>query len=508
MSSEPAGHYAAARIRAALVHFITGKLLSGALGIATLLLTVRGLPVAEYGVYASLVATQLMLLAVSSLGIEPATERFVPEIRVSHAPAALARLLLAGLCARLLTLAVLMLVLMVAGRHLLGWLRLDAWQPAFEAYYKVIFAAGLFQMLSAALEALLEQRRAQQAMMANAALRCALVGYLVAERRLDIAGVILAEGCGLALGCALAALPLVGHVREAWRARTEPGPHAAPRELWRRMRRYARYNYLAQCLMQGYGQDMMRLLLTRFVGVAETARYGFAVALSDMVNRYLPAVLFLRLIRPIFVSRYAVNRDFAQLNAFAALIMKLNLFVLAPLLALLAVHGDGIARLVGGAQYADAGWLVFGVLLLLVPTSHQWTLSLLANTLECNELQMRGALLGLLGLPAAYLGIRLLGEHGVLVGPYASATAYNAYATHYLRRLGYDYRQDYAGLARLLAAAGLAAGAALLAGSLPYAVPLAGAVYLGACYRLKPFSADEQALLARGLLGIPWKRRV
>lgn len=505
MSSEPAGHYAAARLRAALVHFITGKLLSGALGLATLLLTVRGLPVAEYGVYASLVATQLMLLALSSFGIEPATERFIPEIRVSHAPAALARLLLTGLGARLLTLALLLLVLMVAGRHLLGWLRLDAWQAAFEAYYKVIFAAGLFQMMSAALEALLAQKRAQQAMMANAALRCALVGYLVAEQRLDIAGVILAEGCGLALGCALAALFLTAHVREAWRARAETAPRG-PRELWRRMGRYARYNYLAQCLMQGYGQDMMRLLLTRFVGVAETARYGFAVAISDMVNRYLPAVLFLRLIRPIFVSRYAVNRDFAQLNAFAALIMKLNLFVLAPLLALLAVHGDGIARLVGGAQYADAGWLVFGVLLLLVPTSHKWTLSLLADALERNEMQLRGALLGLLGLPAAYLGIRLLGEHGVLAGPYLSATAYNAYATRYLRRLGYDYRQDYAGLARLLAAAGLAAGAALLAGSLPYAVPLAGAVYLGACYRLKPFSADEQALLAKSLPGMTWKR--
>jgi O-antigen/teichoic acid export membrane protein len=228
------------------------------------------------------------------------------------------------------------------------------------------------------------------------------------------------------------------------------------------------------------------------------------MSMSELVQRYLPATLLMRMIRPVFVSRYVERRDFGQLNAFANLVLKLNVLVLAPLLGFVAVCGNEASAIVSAGRYMDVGWILFGVVLLLFPTSHQIVVSILANTLEENDIQIKSALVGLSGVLVAWMLIPSYGAYGALTASIASAVSYNATSALLLRRRGYAYRVDSKGLARLF---GAAAAGAIPAWALARGVDglfgliVAGAallvVYVAVASRYRAFSADERDMINR-----------
>lgn len=500
MTARLGEHYTSKRFKTAVLHFLTGKFVSGLLGVATLVLVVRGLEVMEYGVYVTLIAAQLMLLGMSSFGIEAATERFIPELRVKHAPHELAFVILAGLLARLATLVLLVGILWGVIDWLITFAKLGEWREEMLSYVKVVFAAGMFQIFGAVLEALLLQKWAQVSLVINMGIRFFMIAWLFHQDEINLAGVIRAEWFGFLVGVAVCTSVILFYFRKELHWKKPINFNLG--DLWLRMRRFAFFNYFAQICMQAYGQEMMRLLVTRMLGVAETARYGFVVNIIDIVSRYLPAVLLLRLIRPIFISRYAANQDFLQLNAFAVLVLKLNLFILAPLIAYLVVFGGQIISLITGGKYVDAHWLLVGLAVLLMPVSHQWVISLTANTLERNELQFRGALISIVGLPVAFMSMDALGVYGALAGSFSSAVVYNTFAVWYLRKEGFPYQQDLLGMSRIFVAGLVAGGVGWLVAPLEVSWLAAGAVlgaigvtYILCCVAIKPFSSDERKLL-------------
>jgi O-antigen/teichoic acid export membrane protein len=156
----------------------------------------------------------------------------------------------------------------------------------------------------------------------------------------------------------------------------------------------------------------------------------------------LPAVLLLRLIKPVFVSRYSRNGDFGQLNAMASIILKLNLLVLIPVIAFAAVFGGQVLAALSDGKYGDAHWVFVGVLALLVPASHQLVLSLLAGTLEKNAMQLYAGLASTVAFPIALVLVPHWGPLGAVAASATSALIYNSFATVYLQRNGFPYRQD------------------------------------------------------------------
>jgi O-antigen/teichoic acid export membrane protein len=190
----------------------------------------------------------------------------------------------------------------------------------------------------------------------------------------------------------------------------------------------------------------MKLLVTRLLGVLQAAVYGFAYSLADTVQRYLPAVLLLRLIKPVFVTQYVKTGDFEQLNIMARLILKLNLLVLTPAIALAAVYGGDLLALMSGGKYADGHWLFVGILALLVLSSHQLVLSLLASTLEKNTMQLYAGLVSTVAFPSALWLVPMWGPFGAVAASAIGGLTYNVFATRYLRHAGFPYLPDLAAL--------------------------------------------------------------
>jgi len=480
---------------------LLGKLVSGGLGIVFLVLALRWLPQAEYGAYAALIALQVSTLSLSSLGIEPAAERFVPELRVQGGASRLASFVTGAMALRLVTLAVGCLVFWMLSGAIANWSGVDAIRENAGTFVFWVFSFGFMQSLSAVLEALLQQRWSQLAATFSSAVRLAALVVLSAPSGLVVSQVLLCELLGAVTGAAVALFGLVSYFRR------EPELEFTTRvglgDMKFRLLRFATFNYSAQFAMQGYGHEIWRVLAAKLLGLTEAARYGFVVSMMETVQKYLPATLLIRMIRPVFVSRYAENRDFGQLNVFASLVLKLNLLVLAPMIGIAISVGATLIPLLTKGKYADTNILLGLVLMLLVPVSHQWVISILANAREKNSLQLQGALVALIGMPIGWFAVGHVGLYGVVLGVGTSAVLYNSFVVMRLRAMGFPYRQDLRGLFGLLACGAVAwAGSAGVLHAMPglpgaiVAVVFGGIVYGIAVFVLKPFSRNEFEVLS------------
>jgi O-antigen/teichoic acid export membrane protein len=490
--------YGKEAVRASLLHFFFGKALNAVVSLLTLIALARWLAPDTYGVYIAFLALQASLLALSSLGIDATTERFMPELRTRHADSELLGFVMASISARLASLVVLALIAWFAAQPITALVGLEQHVDIFRLWVGVVVLSGMLAFSVVLLEAMLHQRQSQRCMSVYVVAKLLLLGLVYQYLQLDLRALVhielIATGIAALVGCWLLIRRFsAAGLRSGWQVMVNNR---------QRMRRFAFFNYVAQVVFQLFSVEMMKLLVTRLLGVLQSARYGFAYSLAETVQRYLPAVLLLRLIKPVFVSRYTKTGDFAQLNEMARIILKLNLLLLAPMIAFAAVFGGDLLSLLSKGKYADAHWILVSVLGLLVLTSHQLVLSLLASTLEKNAMQLYAGIASTIAFPCALLLVPVIGPLGAVAASAVSGVVYNIFATVYLRRAGFDYRPDLRGVTVFLAAGAVLYGLALylsgvLAGlaGLAIALLVGSLVYLAIVRMLSAFSHEERELL-------------
>ncbi len=491
-------HYTKAAVRTSLLHFIFGKAFNGIISLLTLIMLARWMAPDAYGVYIAFLALQISLLAVSSLGIETTAERFLPELRTHHADSELLGFVMAAMVARLGTLLVLVLIAWFAAQPITALIGLEQYSDIFRIWIVVIGLTGMFSFTVALLEAMLHQRHAQRCISIYVFIKFMLIGLANQHLHLDIEVLVHIELIATGMAALVSAWALVQHfptngIQNGWQMVLENR---------KRMKHFAIFNYTAQIVFQLFNAQIMKLLVTKLLGVLQAASYGFAYSLTETVQRYLPAVLLLRLIKPVFVNRYVKTRDFRLLNEMARIILKLNLLILAPIIVFSAMFGSDLLAILSNDKYGDAHWILVGLLALLVPASHQLVLSLLAGTLEKNAMQLYAGIASCVAFPCALLFIPEWGPMGAMMASAVSSVVYNIFATIYLRRAGFDYRPDVRGVGVFVLA-----GIALYGLSLGLQIVLSGwagittvlllgsATYLILVRVMSAFTHEERALL-------------
>jgi len=494
-------HYTLARARSSLGFFAAGKVVTGGLGLLILLLIVRHLEPREFGLYVAFVAVLEVAVLVSSFGLMALVQRYVPDVRARGSARQL-RGLLGGIClARLLTLAVACGVLAYAAVPMMGFLRLDGAVTLFRLYLVVVMIEGCARYLDQIFESLLTQGRGQLALVVrNGAKLAGILGVLGAGAGLGLEALIwvdiTAAACGL-----VTALCLLGGYLRGQASDQAPAGHVYDRA---RVARFSLNSYLSLVLGQVYGLETLKLVVARTLGVLETATYGFAQSLADMLRRYLPAQLLQGVLRPLLVSRHAEGHDFAELNRLANLLFKINLFCLAPVVVFLMVFGAEFVALFTGGKYPEAHSLLVGMSLLLVLHALHIVLGLIALTLERGDASVAGTVAAASGLVIAVLLAKPYGTLGVLAGAYVSELAWCGTVWWKLRRAGWCFTLDLAGNARIILIAGAAGAVLVLVGGAPTSVAVLAAcagvsVIAFAAFGLlaKPFTSDERSLINR-----------
>lgn len=503
MTQDAAHPFSLARARSALWHFALGKFASAFTGVALLVLLARHLPESDYGVYVTLVALLEVLLLVTNAGAYPIAQRYVTEARLQQNAGRLVSLCWRSVAYRAFTLLVAIGVLAAVGASLLPRIGLKDALPFILLYSGVIFGEGVARYVELILESLLQQRFAQASALLRNVVRCGLLAICVFGLGvgLDLKSVVWVDLAGATLGLLVAPMLLHRYLRALNLAAAE---RLSAAEV-RRMGAFVFPFWVAQLMTQVYSPDTLKLLLARVAQAAEVGAFGLAHVLSQMLQRYLPAQLLLAWLRPLFVSRHADGQPLHEQVRAANLVLKINHFLLAPLIAWLALDSAFVVRMVAGGKHEGAAVLLVGLAGLLILQGLHVVLSMLATAVEEQRAVLWGTFAAAPSLGLALVLFPWLGTPGLVVALWLSEILYCTVCTLRLRHIGVPMNIELGAWLKLAVAAVSAAGTAHLVvrGQGMAAAALRGAVvlvaYLSLCALLKAFAPAERATINRFL---------
>jgi O-antigen/teichoic acid export membrane protein len=490
-------------VRRAALHFLTGKVVSALITFIILLWLVRLLPVADYGGYVVFIASTELGFAFAALGLPWLAARYLTDFRLHASGHELARY-----CRKLILWHAFALVLVAVGAvlamdHYLRWVNLPSQHAAAWCAISLLIFEGLGRFLRESLMApLLLQGAAQFSLVLRQLVLLLAIAVLAFGEHTQLTWVLVAEAFASVVAWLVAVLALVRHLRHIRSQTGEPNWRPPqPGEQWRMALRM----HAANIINLAYSPQVFINLVQRFLGTESTALFGFLRALYDQVARYLPATLLFTVLRPKLIASH-LQSGMATMSGLVNLVGKLSLFVLFPLIVLVALGGDALVALLSGGTFTTGGDYLLGLLLALLPFSQRQLIETVAVAAGSAGLCTLASALGLLALP---LLLAMLHQGLGLWAPVFSIlfgqTVFNAAVLTGLASMG--YRADWWGGLKLAASAFIAwLAATWLVSFEPGAVRillacmLAGLVFLVLAWRLQVFSVEERRRLD-GLLG-------
>lgn len=502
---KPPGHYSKQAVSASLAHFVLGRSIGMLLAFALLLLLVRVLPAGAYGTYVTLLSLLEVVQIVSSVGLILAAQRYLPELRAANRNAALLRLLSRLLVARAVTLG----LAVAACYPLAGWIvsffGVDASAAVVRLYLAIVFFEGIARYVEVCQDSLLRQKASQSTMLLRTALRLSMLGAMAygAGPEVDLTDWLLIDLSASVAGCLFGLASLFRFMRAL---PAESGTsRESDTELYARARRYLPPAYGAQVLYTAWSIETIKLVAARLVGAAQMAPFGFAAVLNSMLVRYLPVFLLMNLVRPLFVAARVRDDYRTRLPFMATMMFKLNVFVLAPVLALLVVAHTELADLLTGGRFPESGQFLLLLAPVLLAQGLRGGIGLVSHAMELGNANLVGTALGTGGLVVGVLAAYYLDLRFLCLGLLLSEVALCLYSTWALRRRQIMVSLDLASLARIALSAGVSGlviwGTLLAMLQWPPVARLAlafffgTAVYLLVARLIRPFRASERDLI-------------
>jgi O-antigen/teichoic acid export membrane protein len=500
---EPVQHYSGSKVRKSMWHYLLGRGMSGIGSFAVALLLIRVLPVETYGAYTALAGLLVTLGIVSDAGLDRVLPKFLPMLRMANAESKLSRL-----CWRLLGLRIaLILIVLIPVVLVPDWI---ASLLSIDEGAKIIWPFALYVVLSITsvhlartLQALLQQGAVTKSMILEWFTKlAALVLFLLYTEALPLGYVIWIQAATVGLGALSLMIYLQQHLKKF--AKAAHHPLEQPDISRGKLIIFGWHNYLPGLINIGLSEGTIKLISAYYLGITQTASLGFAYAMTGAMRQYLPAVLLLGLIEPAFMARYNVQRDFAILNEMASIIVKSNIFLLAPATVWLLLSGTPLIDLITDGKYLDTIWLLTGLMVVLMLYSNYAVLQLIVNAVDESWLLTTCQLWSVGFAVAEIVAMIIYGLPGLLVGTLVLASFRNFYLTFSLRSKNYPYKPDWQGLIRIVVLAivsGFIGSLVLhwlpgIPGSI-LALIITGASFLSLAYLWKPFKQAERDLLNR-----------
>ena len=495
----PPNFYSAIAARRSLMHFVGGKAVAAALGVGFLLATVRTMAPDDYGRYVAVVAMCEIFYLTSGLGLSTVAQRYVAEYRVQAMAQDFNAFLRKALRRRFVYSVLFGLAVHVFWEPMMRAIGLALAIEWRSIVMLLLVATAGMSFLEEVMGALLLQGYSQALAIARNLVKLSLVlGIILTQAGLSLRGLLYVEA-GVALFCWIGAEALVRRwARQApSSALATPGFHSAS------MTRVSIRFYAVQLLWTVYSPSMVKLIVTRMLGAAQTAALGVPESITTMLRNYMPAHLLAGWVRSILVARYVANRDLNELSLTTNLILKINLLGLFPALAVSVVMGDQFIAWVTAGRYSNLGTLLALLTGLAMLYSAHLLMSMVLLTLEQAGVGLRATFAAACTLPLLVLALYVVGVEGAAIGMVFGEVVWIGMAWWLLRRQGFVLRFDGAGALKLAAAGLLATAAGGLCMHTQLSMPwwatgaVMAVVYGLAVLALRPASADDIAIVRR-----------
>ncbi len=441
-------HFSFTRVKRSLGYFAIGKLGSGLVGLALLVLLARVLSRTDYGTYVTYVAIFEIVLLVSNFGLFPIAQRFVTDCRIKGTQRQLVKLIFWICLGRLVTLMVACGGLYLFSGMLLGFMGIQEVIASFLVYLLVMITEGVSRYLDMIFESLLLQGYAQASIfIRNTSKLIAFASVAWFGGGLTLDSLVRLEAMTTTGGMAIAVLLIIIYF---WTHRAPKHDPVTPnRYAPSDMFRFSLLLYFAQVISQIYGGDAIKLIVARILGIIETASFGFAYSISMILQRYLPTFLLLGMARPLFVAKFAKGSDFSEINRMANLMFKLNTFCLVPVIAFFVLYGSQFSSLVSGGKYPEAGGMLASLCILLIFQSLHIILGLVALVTKLANSTLMGTIAGVLGVLLGIYSVPHFGVYGLVFGLILSELLWCVVAWLIQAHYGYGLRLDWLAVFKL-----------------------------------------------------------
>lgn len=499
-----AGLYSLLKVRRGLAFFLTGKVLSGLLGLCWLAALVRVLDRNSLGVYLAVLSIFEVGQLFSSIGLYSFVQRYLPQATVSFGRRAYALMIAALLGLRIATL------LLLAGAIYWGWNTLAHWQGwsslvlAPGIFVAFILLEGMIRFLDAIFECVIQQGYSQCVSVARNLVRLGWVGWIATQgERVTPTLVIQFEA---AVAACFVVIGLLVLARAALGRENTPG-NSSPRASFELPRaiRFSWNGYVALALGQLWSQDTFRLLVGHFCGSAAVATYGLAQAVGDIVKRYMPMQLLLGFARSVMIARFAISRDSLDSIRQAALLHKVNAFFLTGVAGWAAACGAEAMRVATSNQgFGESGPYLAGFMVLICIQALRMVLALMAVLKEDDRSILVATAISCSSLLVALISVPAFGPWAAIISTSLAEGIYIAVLAARLQTPLTSFLGSSSAYIRLVCAS---AAAAILTALLPFddatvvALTLRSLffcmVYLALLALWRPFSTEERAHINR-----------
>ncbi|MBU4525011.1 MAG: hypothetical protein KUA37_18125 [Desulfomicrobium sp.] len=490
-------------IRRAAWQFLSGKAASALLTFIILLYLVRMLSVFDYGAYVVFIAGTEIGIALAGLGLPWLGARYIPEYRLRASGSDLGRLCLQLMLCQALALIALVAIVAFAMDIYLSWADLLAHRRASWFALALLLTEGLGRFVREGLMApLILQGQARVSLVLRQSLFLTTIVAFSFAGSTELIWVLAAEvGASLA-GYLVSVISFVWHLRSL-RGQVGESGWQEPRvtNQWR----IALRMYVAQLISLTYSPQVLINIVQRALGAESAAVFGFLRTLYEQVARYLPATLLFTVIRPKLMAIH-LQGGVSGLTRQVNLVGKVSLFVLMPIVMIVALGGDGMVSLLSGGKFMGEGLLLLGLLIALVPCSQRQLLETVAVVTGRAGLCTFASVFGLLALPfMIYLLDQGFGLWAPVLAILFGQITLNATMLLGLKQIG--YQADWRGATKL-------AASAIFAGLVSVGVPsiernviwlglgclLATLLFLALVWWLQAFTLEERQRFD-GLIG-------
>lgn len=502
-------HYSITKVKRSLIHFAFGKIGSGIIGLCLLVLTVRALTPKEFGAYITLLSVFEIVQLLSTGGLFATTHRYITECRVSGSIEELSALIKSSIEKRVLTLlgSILMMGLFYSiVQKAIGTTLSFSLFVVFLAY---VVAEGSARFTDLVFECLLLQGKGQTCIIARNGIKLTLLAimYFIFNSENSLATLLVIESVSSLFGFTAAILLIRNFLKQE---KEQDQPQKFGYESTKKESGFALNLYFSQVVGLGYGPDMVRIIVAKFLGLVEAATFGFAYSVVNMLRRYLPAQLLLGLIRPLFVvvdakgSRGDDAEKMVRLNLMSNLVFKFNIFMLAPIIVFFYIYGDGFGEIFSNGKYPKSGELLVGFCFFLILQTLHVVLGLVTVALQNSSASLKGTILGLIGLPIGIYFTSNHGANGLMYGMMISEVIWCACVIYFLTKSQFFYKHDLSGAFKVIIASLLSMFPFMM--FKPNVIHLQDYILVGLgltllflffSYILKPFSSDERNIINR-----------
>lgn len=336
------------------------RVLTGIVGVSIPVLLARSMSVSDFAAYATIGATAALSAAVSSLGVDRASLRFLPAFAGKASLPSLVRFLMALTLPRMLALIIVVFGVIWSGI----WLPEHGRETLGEASQAIVLVVCLSltnaigQLASSFIQGFLQHGAYAVISFGTVLSRIlVLILFLKLDGALEFALVmwifIFTELAG-------AAAQMLLVLWKSSRQAASPGEFDLP--SLKEVVSVSRANYVSYLVGIPWLAPSLILLVSHFTSREVTAAYAFFLTLAERARMFLPVQLLQGYVEPIWAKLYAQGKRVSRFREPAVLLLQTNLFFVALGLAILLAIGEQAIGALTKATYAKETLVLFFVL--------------------------------------------------------------------------------------------------------------------------------------------------